>query len=211
MRAIRSPGKAFPGSIRGTVAASAESRGSEVATDALRDQGQDVGARPAQAPGGQAAPSRPPRYIVTRPTSMGLPFRKGISTLSIKGHGQVGRHQGGGGGGGSAGIRPELAPVGLGGATGERVQVEGGVRFPRADRTFFDTVPGALHLGQTDSSHREDGRPVQPACPAFFRCSLRAATLWARGPPAAQPPAVGQFQSADPGGSCGAPSLRLPR
>ena len=54
----------------------------------LETRARDVGARPAQAPGDQAAPSRPPRvHRVTRLTSMGLAVLKGNSAqaMSIKG------------------------------------------------------------------------------------------------------------------------------
>jgi hypothetical protein len=64
-----------------------EGGGAQVGADALGHQRQDVGARPAQAPGHSAEASRPDRGTAVTPAwvSMGWPFWNGISTSSISG------------------------------------------------------------------------------------------------------------------------------
>ena len=57
--------------------------GAQVAADALGHQSQDV-VRPAQAPGQQGGAGEAAERV-TRPTSMGLLFWNGMSTLSMSG------------------------------------------------------------------------------------------------------------------------------
>jgi hypothetical protein len=59
--------------------------GAQVGADALGHQRQDVGARPAQAPGQQRRAQQPARYSSTSMGSICLPFWNGISTSSISG------------------------------------------------------------------------------------------------------------------------------